>query len=228
MKKTTENKHLETFIDTMSYEIRSSMNVIVGLTDLMIEDDIIPFHAKENIQMVNMAAHTLMKNINDLLNVSKTEGERWDFPSRPYDSADPEPAKLMRPDLSYVRALVVDDSTINLAVAEDMLIRYKMQVDCITSGREAVDRIAAGEPVYNAVFMDYMMPEMDGMEATALIRDIGTEYAENIPIIALTANAVAGNEKIFLNNGFNAFLSKPIDAMVLDSILHLWIQDASE
>jgi signal transduction histidine kinase len=131
--------------------------------------------------------------------------------------------KLVRPDLSYARALVVDDFPMNLDVAAGMLRKYKMQVDCATNGQDAIDLIAAGVPVYNAIFMDHMMPGMDGMEATAALRALGTEYAKNIPVIALTANAVAENEQMFLNNGFNAFLSKPFNAMSLDAIIKKWV-----
>jgi CheY-like chemotaxis protein len=133
-------------------------------------------------------------------------------------------AKLVRPDLSYAKVLVVDDFPMNLDVASGMLSKYKMQVDCVLSGQEAVDRIQAGEPVYNAVFMDHMMPGMDGVEAAKLIRALDTEYAKNMPIIALTANAVAGNEQMFLENGFNAFLPKPFNVMLLDSVIRKWIK----
>jgi CheY-like chemotaxis protein len=75
--------------------------------------------------------------------------------------------------------------------------------------------------------MDHMMPGIDGMEATKLIRAMGTKYTQNIPIIALTANAVAGNEQMFLNNGFDAFLSKPFSIMTLDSVIQRWVRDKS-
>jgi CheY-like chemotaxis protein len=132
--------------------------------------------------------------------------------------------KLVRADLSYARVLVVDDFPTNLDVAAGMLLKYKMQVDCVQSGQEAVDSIAAGEPVYDAVFMDHMMPGMDGVEAAKTIRASGTKYAENIPIIALTANAVAGSEQMFLNNGFNAFLPKPFNKMLLDAVVRQWVK----
>ena len=130
--------------------------------------------------------------------------------------------KLNRPDLSHARVLVVDDFPTNLDVAAGMLRKYKMQVECVDNGLEAVRRIAGGEPCYDAVFMDHMMPEMDGIEATERIRAIDNEHAEyagHVPIIALTANAVAGNEQMFLEKGFNAFLSKPINIMTLDGIV---------
>jgi CheY-like chemotaxis protein len=132
--------------------------------------------------------------------------------------------KLVRSDLSYARVLVVDDFPTNLDVAAGILRKYKMQVDCVMSGQEAIDLIAAGEQVYNAIFMDHMMPGMDGVEATRAIRALGNEYAQNIPIIALTANAIAEGEKMFLENGFNAFLPKPFNVMSLDSVVQRWVK----
>jgi HPt (histidine-containing phosphotransfer) domain-containing protein len=77
--------------------------------------------------------------------------------------------------------------------------------------------------------MDHMMPEMDGVEAARIIREeIGTEYAKNVPIIALTANAIAGNEEMFLSKGFQAFLSKPIEIDRLDMIIRQWVRDKEQ
>jgi signal transduction histidine kinase len=132
--------------------------------------------------------------------------------------------RLVRADLSHAAVLVVDDFPSNLDVAAGMLCKYKMRVDCVTSGREAVDLIGAGKPVYDVLFMDHMMPGMDGMEAVALIRAIDTEYAKKVPIIALTANAVTGSEEMFLSNGFNAFLAKPLSVVALDSVVRQWIR----
>jgi CheY-like chemotaxis protein len=132
--------------------------------------------------------------------------------------------KLVRPDLSYARVLVVDDLPTNLDIAAGMLRKYKIQVDCVASGQEAIDLIAAREPVYDAIFMDHMMPELDGIQTTIVIRTLNTEYAKNIPIIALTANAVAGNEQMFMDNGFNAFLPKPFNMVMLDPVIQQWIK----
>jgi len=133
--------------------------------------------------------------------------------------------RLVRLNLSYVRVLVVDDMHTNLDVAAGLLRKYKMQVDCSSSGRDAVERIQKGTPVYNAIFMDHMMPGMDGIEAVDKIRSLKTEYAQKIPIIALTANAIQGTEKMFYAHGFQAFISKPIDIMELDSIIRKWVRD---
>ncbi|MDR0322231.1 MAG: transporter substrate-binding domain-containing protein [Treponema sp.] len=138
------------------------------------------------------------------------------------------PEKLVRTNLSYARVLVVDDFPPNLDVAIGMLRKYKMEVDCVDNGKEAVNLIASQKQIYNAIFMDHMMPEMDGIEATKLIRALGTEYAKKMPVIALTANAIAGNEQMFLDNGFNAFLAKPFSVMSLDAIVQLWVRDKSK
>jgi PAS domain S-box-containing protein len=127
--------------------------------------------------------------------------------------------KLVRRDLSYARVLVVDDMQTNLDVAAGLLRKYKMQVDCLHSGPEAIERVRSGSPVYNAIFMDHMMPGMDGIEAAGAIRALDSEYTRKIPIIALTANAIQGTDTMFYEHGFQAFISKPIDIMELDSVI---------
>jgi CheY-like chemotaxis protein len=113
----------------------------------------------------------------------------------------------------------------NLDVAAGLLRKYKIQVDCITNGHEAVERIRSGSTAYNAIFMDHMMPGMDGIEAADTIRSIDSEYARKIPIIALTANAIQGTENMFYQHGFQAFISKPIDIMELDSVIKKWVRN---
>jgi CheY-like chemotaxis protein len=102
-------------------------------------------------------------------------------------------------------------------------------VDTVLSGREAVERVRAEELRYDLVFMDHMMPEMDGIEAVRIIRnEIGSPYARQAPIVALTANAVEGNREMFLNSGFNDFISKPVDIKRLDVVLNQWIRDKQD
>jgi signal transduction histidine kinase/CheY-like chemotaxis protein/HPt (histidine-containing phosphotransfer) domain-containing protein/HAMP domain-containing protein len=128
--------------------------------------------------------------------------------------------------LPYARVLIVDDNTTNLDVAKGLMKPYAMKMDCVTSGQEAIDVIRDFKVKYDAIFMDHMMPEMNGLEATQFIREeIGTDYARNIPIIALTANAIAGNEEMFLKKGFQDFISKPIDIKKLDAVIHRWLRN---
>jgi signal transduction histidine kinase/DNA-binding response OmpR family regulator len=138
---------------------------------------------------------------------------------------------FVRTYMPYGRVLIVDDIATTLDVAMGLMTPYGLTVDCAAGGREAVEKIkAAGSgnfaPQYDVVFMDHVMPEMDGIEATRIIRgEIGTEYARTVPIIALTANALVGNEEMFLSCGFNAFLSKPINVAHLDAVLNKWVRD---
>ena len=132
---------------------------------------------------------------------------------------------LERIDLRNARVLVVDDMQTNLDVASGLLRKYKMQVDCITNGHEAIKRIQFGKPYYNAVFMDHMMPEMDGIETTDAIRAIDSDYAREIPVIALTANAIYGASSVFYEHDFQDFISKPIDIMHLDRVIRKWVRN---
>ena len=118
------------------------------------------------------------------------------------------------------RALIVDDVELNLFITKTMLSLYNLEADCVYSGKEAIDLIRETKIKYDIIFMDHMMPEMDGIEATRIIREeIGSEYAKKIPIVALTANALVGNEELFINNGFQEYLSKPMDSQKLDEVL---------
>ncbi|MCL2548836.1 MAG: transporter substrate-binding domain-containing protein, partial [Symbiobacteriaceae bacterium] len=127
---------------------------------------------------------------------------------------------LRREPMPYGSVLVVDDVETNLYVAQGLLTPYGLAVDTVTSGTAAIERVNEGR-VYDIIFMDHMMPIMDGMEATRIIRDRGYKGA----IIALTANAVLGQASVFLNNGFDDFISKPVDLRQLDAVLNKFIRD---
>ncbi|MCL2603951.1 MAG: response regulator [Defluviitaleaceae bacterium] len=128
--------------------------------------------------------------------------------------------KFEREPMPYGRVLVVDDTETNLFVAERFLKLYQLNIETATNGREAVDRVKNGR-VYDIIFMDHMMPEMDGMEAASQIRAMG--YTN--PIVALTANAITGRADVFLQNGFDAFIPKPIDLQLLDDTLNRFVRD---
>jgi signal transduction histidine kinase/CheY-like chemotaxis protein/HPt (histidine-containing phosphotransfer) domain-containing protein len=121
------------------------------------------------------------------------------------------------------KILIVDDISTNLKVAEGLMLPYNMEIDLCLSGEAAIE--AVSENRYDLVFMDHMMPEMDGVEATKRIREMGDkeQHYLDLPIIALTANAVWGTREMFLANGFNDFLSKPIDMIKLNTILAKWL-----
>jgi PAS domain S-box-containing protein len=128
--------------------------------------------------------------------------------------------------MPHGKLLVVDDVLTNLDVAKALMRPYNLTVHCLVSGRQAVETVREGKIEYDVILMDHMMPEIDGIEAVRIIRnEIGTDYARKVPIIALTANALVGNEDMFLQNGFQGFITKPIDVLKLDAVLNEWIKD---
>lgn len=122
------------------------------------------------------------------------------------------------------KVLVVDDNKVNLRVASGLLKKFGIVPDLVDNGGDCVEMIRR-QVQYDLIFMDHMMPEMDGIEAAGLIRAIGTEYAAKLPIVALSANAVQGMEDEFLMGGMNDFLPKPIDLEKLADILQNWLPE---
>jgi signal transduction histidine kinase/CheY-like chemotaxis protein len=120
------------------------------------------------------------------------------------------------------RILVVDDIDMNLAVVEAMLGVYEIVPDLTQRGAEAVEMARAKN--YDIIFMDHMMPEMDGLETTKRIRDLGGWY-DSAPIIALTANAIQGMEDVFLSNRLDGFLPKPLEFRALGQCLRRWLPE---
>ncbi|MCL2226395.1 MAG: ATP-binding protein [Oscillospiraceae bacterium] len=129
-------------------------------------------------------------------------------------------SKLNCEPMPYGRVLVVDDVESNLHVAKGFLLPYKLAVDTAESGELAIEKIEEGE-VYDIIFMDHMMPEMDGIEATRIIQGMGYDH----PIVALTANALSDSVQMFMDNGFSGFISKPVDLNQLDKYLLRFIRD---
>jgi signal transduction histidine kinase/DNA-binding NarL/FixJ family response regulator len=129
-------------------------------------------------------------------------------------------SNISRTPMPYGQVLVVDDVETNLYVAEGLLAPYKLNVDTAISGYAAIDLIKKGK-VYDIIFMDHMMPHMDGIETTEKLRRLGYDGI----IVALTANAIAGNNELFLQNGFDGFIPKPIDIQQLDRALNQFVRD---
>ena len=115
--------------------------------------------------------------------------------------------------------LIVDDSPVNLQVAAGLLEPYHMAVDLAASGAEAIE--LAKKNFYDLVMLDHMMPEMDGVETAERLRAL-PDYGR-VPIVALTANATNTARKMFLENGFDDFLAKPINLLQLDLLLKKWV-----
>ncbi|MCM1257363.1 MAG: PocR ligand-binding domain-containing protein [Roseburia sp.] len=116
--------------------------------------------------------------------------------------------------------LIVDDNAINLTVAEGLLEPLHMKIDTALSGKEAISLISGKH--YDLVFMDHMMPEVDGVETTHIIRRFYDDY-KDVPIIALTANAVGGTKEMLVREGMNDFVPKPIEMRVICAKLKQWL-----
>ncbi|MDR2400394.1 MAG: response regulator [Deferribacteraceae bacterium] len=128
--------------------------------------------------------------------------------------------------MPYGKVLVVDDVPTNLDVVKGMMLPYGLMMDFALSGLEAIEMVKAEVVRYDAIFMDHMMPGLDGIETVKIIRnEIDSEYAKTVPILAFTANALIGNEELFLAHGFQGFLSKPLDVVKLDDALNKWVRN---
>ena len=125
-----------------------------------------------------------------------------------------EKAQIIYDPMPYGSVLVVDDVETNLYVAKGLLSFYELSIETANSGFEAIDKVKGGG-VYDIIFMDHMMPKMDGIEATKILREMGY----NGIVIALTANAIVGQAEMFMENGFDGFISKPIDIRQLNITL---------
>lgn len=117
--------------------------------------------------------------------------------------------------------LIVDDNEINLDVAEALMAPYQIQIDRAVSGREALELI--GGRSYQMIFMDHMMPDMDGVETLHLIRTLKDQTKRGIPVVALTANATLEAQDMFRSEGFDGFLAKPLEPDQLDLIIRRFL-----
>ena len=128
-----------------------------------------------------------------------------------------EDFKFIAPD---AHILIVDDNPINLTVASGILEPLKMKIDTATGALETIEKVKKTK--YDIVFMDHMMPEVDGVETTHIIRRLIVGY-EDVPIIALTANAIGGTKEMFLREGMNDFVAKPIEVTDIVAVIRKWL-----
>jgi CheY-like chemotaxis protein len=189
------------------------------------EDTILKYGAKtKTIVFVELGETIPDKNLNvitmpvysvSIANVLNGVSEKFS-----YSDSNEHIVRFTAPD---AKVLIVDDINTNLKVAKGLLLPYNIEVELCNSGIKAINLLKSTN--YDLVFMDHKMPGMDGVETTQHIRSMGKEnaYLNDLPIIALTANAVAGTKEMFMENGFTDFLSKPIDTILLNAILKKWI-----
>jgi signal transduction histidine kinase/CheY-like chemotaxis protein len=141
-------------------------------------------------------------------------------------AGDRQTAKLQitRAPMPYGSVLVVDDVETNLYVAEGLLSPYKLKIELANSGFAAIEKVQVAisrAETYDIIFMDHMMPKMDGIETTEKLREMGYKGV----IVALTANALTGNDEMFSQRGFDGFIPKPIDIRHLNVVLNKFVRD---
>lgn len=124
-------------------------------------------------------------------------------------------------DCSKYTALVVDDNKLNIKVADRILKKYNFTIDTSSGGKDCVYKVKTGKH-YDIIFLDHMMPEMDGIETLHIIKKL--EGYDIPPIIALTANAITGMKEMYLREGFDSYLSKPINIAELDKVIHKYFE----
>lgn len=168
------------------------------------------FRSGENIRLIYMPMYIL--TMAAILNGESVTGLKQDKASRRIEFT-----------AAGSRVLAVDDNQVNLQVIKGLLKGYQIQTDTIESAQEALEEIKHTH--YDLILMDHMMPVMDGIEAVDEIRGNPEVYEQDIPIIALTANAVNGAKNMFLKHGFQDFIAKPIEISVLEKMLLQWLPE---
>ncbi len=195
------------YTDQRDYFDQISRNIKV----FVVFDPQYPVRLGENIYGVNMPFYSM--NL-----VSALNGEAF------YNQFIDEKEVKIAFKAPFARALVVDDNEINLRVAEGILKLYDITCTLARSGKEAIELLKDQD--MDIVFMDHMMPELDGIETTEIIRRTGGEYGRALPVIALTANVANGAREMFLQQGFQGFLPKPVGLKTVDKILRRWLPAA--
>lgn len=128
--------------------------------------------------------------------------------------------------LPNVRILIVDDNDLNLQIAEGLMSPYNMTIDCVSSGAEAINAVTRTN--YDLIFLDHMMPDMDGVETLKHIRSLDGGKYKHLPVVALTANVSDSAQSMFLMEGFDDFLPKPVGLQSLNKVLMKWLLRVNE
>ena len=212
---TTRAKDL--FLANMSHEIRTPMNAIIGLNDLALKQDLHP-KVSDYLIKIRSASHSLLHIINDILDFSKRPNFGQEIPY--YGEGNEADYSKIIDRIGGARILLVEDLLINQQVAQELLSWVGILVDVANNGAEAVQMVEKGD--YDVVLMDIQMPVMDGYEATQIIRR-DSRFAQ-LPIIAMTAHAMASDQKKSLVAGMNDHIGKPIDPEQLFSRLMIYIK----
>lgn len=219
-----------TFMTQMSHEIRTPLNAIIGYNDLILKDEHATKEIGEYAEKIKVSASGLLdffKSVMDYVSNRGVDEVNAEPPSvsqfREMSIVVPPVRKaagkfsdlMVKPGSGEQRLLIVDDNDMNVDLLVRMLKPAGIPMDIESNGKEAVDRLRKAH--YSLVFMDHMMPVMDGMEAIKLIR--GSHICDDTPIVMMTANTVKGEEEKYKAAGFADYVTKPFEEGQLYAIL---------
>ena len=192
-------------ITSISEEERSRLDKEKGVL-CVLQNPMLEHISNKNVSILNKPLYSL--NFCQLLNHEELT----------FQSATEEEIHFIAP---KAKILVVDDNEMNLKVAKGLLVPFQMQIDVAMNGKEAVAMVQ--EKQYDIVFMDHMMPVMDGIEATKAIRGLADEAYQKLPIVALSANATSEAREMFLQEQMNDFVAKPIKMKEIGKCVLRWL-----
>ena len=190
------------FLSNMSHEIRTPINAMIGMNEMILretkDEDI-----REYSTRVKAAGDSLLLLVNEMLDFSENTG-----------LGEREQKKFMAPGADI---LVIDDNPVNLLVFRNLLKKTKIEIDTAESGAEGLK--LAGEKRYDILFFDHMMPEMDGIEALHRLKKETGGPNINTPVVCVTANVIPGAKEHYLSEGFDDYITKPVDPAGLEDMI---------
>lgn len=227
-----ENRMKTRILSAVSHELRTPMNAVIGLTDVALRENMND-DLRKNLTAIRSSSSEIMDIINKVLDLSKIESGNISIENicgdnmvsettaecaKKYYAEQPAPFVTKN-----VRALIVDDNELNREIVKVVLDPLKMDFDYAENGLEAVKM--AEKTRYDIIFMDSHMPVMNGGDAARNIRSSESSLSRDVPIIAVTADAVRGSRERLMDSGMTDFILKPIDTALLFAIVKKYLPE---
>lgn len=208
------------FLSGLGQDFRTSMNAIMGMTSIASSHIDDKQKVEESLRRINDSSYEILKMVGDFYGISfenPEDGFEWAIDILEKDHSER--------DFSTKRIMLVEDNELNREIACEFLHETGVNIEEAETGKEALELFQNNpEGYFDLIFMDISMPVMDGYEATIAIRSLKRDDAQKIPIVALTANALAEDVEAAKNAGMNEHITKPVDIEKLQGTLSRWIE----